>query len=839
MNMRTLSLLCALILTMTTAAAAERESPAREPREGGRAPRHRILVPQHILSSAEREALAAEGIEVQRELPNGRYLVRLAPAAQPDANDPRIRSLEPLPEKVQPSAYRAAAGSRPYARVKIVFADDVSLDDAVDAITIAGGAPEESLLLDFEPMRMLTARVPPATLERLGGDERVLAVVGAPRRRAVTYTTTEAVVTGVAAVQAAPYGLTGAGVTLSFFEFAPADTTHQEFEGRLTVHFSCSDFPSGSSERTDCNNNDYKSHATHVSGTMIAAGTGNNQAKGMAPKATLHMYAGNAGKWLTDKDTTLKQIGSSADSNSWGYTVGWAQGLGNTNWTWTGDDELLGGYDATLSAPIDKAAIDSNSLFVHAAGNEGNAMGGPAAEPFRHNHYNLDTNEPTTEIYCYSANGSGNDCPVPTCNAGSQFCEVLRHPTHTPWGSINWFASMKNIVAVGAINTSTKLMTAFSSRGPATDGRVKPEIAAPGTGVLSTVPGNLYATSSGTSMASPQVAGAAALLTEQWRRTFNGATPPSVALKALLIAGADDFVQTDNSYALPGPDYSYGFGIMNAKRSVDAIVGDGGTGRRIKIDNIRNGGQFDFPFTVDSTQPVRATLSWLDPEVLLFGDQLAATTLINDLDLRIVDASGNTVFPWVLDKSHPESAATRGVNKVDNNEVVDIALAPPGVYHAIVSGKVPKEPQQFVLVLGGAEFGAAPPPCLDPTEPNDTAETAYGVLATNQAVGARICSSQDVDFFRFAVNAAGTVSVTVTATDTPLRVTVSGGGTAGTPVTVAAGTTQTINGTFGGGSTAQYLVKVEPNGTVGSDGGYTVKATYPFTTAPRRRSGGR
>jgi subtilisin family serine protease len=104
---------------------------------------------------------------------------------------------------------------------------------------------------------------------------------------------------------------------------------------------------------------------------------------------------------------------------------------------------------------------------------------------------------------------------------------------------------------------------------------VKPDVVARGVNVLSTVPTDNYDRKQGTSMASPVVTGIAALLTEQWRKTFAGANPLPEQLKALILAGADDLGN-------PGPDYTYGFGLVNAKNAVDLILADGGTGARIR-----------------------------------------------------------------------------------------------------------------------------------------------------------------------------------------------------------------------------------------------------------------
>jgi hypothetical protein len=455
----------------------------------------------------------------------------------------------------------------------------------------------------------------------------------------------------------------------------------------------------------------------------------------------------------------------------------------------------------------------------------------------------------TPEIYCVSPNGSGNDCATP-CRTGKDkwgdpYCETALHPNHAattsnPGGSVNWLASGKNIMTVGSV-TQSEVISGFSSRGPARDGRVKPEIVAKGNSLFSTVYTGTswstgwrcsaagvssYACAAGTSMATPVVTGTTALLVEQWRKLNAGASPTPQTLKALLIAGADDLGN-------PGPDYTYGFGMLNAKTSIDLIVADNGSANRVKTDKATTGAGFDYPVSVGATQDLRVVLAWFDPEVLPLGsEEIADKTLVNDLDVKVLGPNGITTLPYVLDVNNPGANASRGVNTVDNTEEVEIKGAAPGQYHVIVSGgSVPQGPAQFVVV-SNADFATAPPPCVDATEPNDS--TAYPI-PNGVGINAAICSATDVDLFSFAATAAGAVSVTITATQTPLKATLLTNGVAGAPITIAPGATGTLTSTAGAGTT-QYVVRVEPNGAIGTSGAYTITASAPFTAGPRRRA---
>lgn len=818
-----------LALTFFSTALLAADVRPRVDRMAGEDPpaaRHFILEPQHVLSESERADLAAKGCEIQKPLSDGRYLIRLSPGTQIDESDPRIRSLVPLSpsKKLQPSAYREAARGKAFGRFHVIFHDDTSFDDARKAIVQAGGAIADPLAFDFQIPRRLIARIPSTALLKLAEDERVLTIYGAAPLRAKLDNAISAQVSNVNIVQAAPYGLSGSGVVLSYFELGQADATHREFGGRLTVHGTLS------------SNDDYVKHATHVAGTMIAAGI-DSLAKGMAPNATLHEFEANRFDendepvFLTDKQKELAAIGSVADNNSWGYVLGWRPSTsGSVAWTWTGFDEYIGGYDFFASS-IDGITRSNGVLMVHSSGNEADNTG-PILPPQEHYHVDDNGDAITSEVYCYSQDGSGNDCPS-QCTSGAKHCETVRHPAHNPFGSVGNMASAKNAIAVGAV-TSTPAILAFSSRGPTRDGRVKPDVVARGSLTYSTFPNNSYGRLQGTSMAAPVVTGIAALLTEQWRKTFNGTNPGAQILKTLIIAGAYD---AGNA----GPDYSYGFGVADAKASTDLILADGGSGKRIRVASVGQGEQYQVPLTVSTQQNLRVVLGWADPEVTILGDELANKALVNDLDLKVIDATCNVVLPYVLDKFNPSQFATRGVNSVDNVEEIEIKNASAGTYQVIINGaRVGTAPPQRFVLVANADLGAPLPACIDVNEPNDTQAAAYGYLTNGQTVTGNICSScgaADIDYFKVRVNTAGTIRAVVTAGDTSLRVTLSTSATQLATAIVPAGTSASVDGSLSAPSAAlDAFVRIEADESAGSHAIYTLTVTYPYTTPARRHS---
>jgi hypothetical protein len=791
---------------------------AREPG----AARHYIITTAHLLTAEEQGQLADDGVDVQHVLPGGRYLVRAA--AFDSLETPNISRIEAYDasHKLTPLARRMATSTRAFVTVDVRFHDDAGVDDARAAVEALGGSIDTLLPLDAQRLQV---RIPPSKLGALAADERVFGVYGPPLK-AKAYNSVAADLSHVTPLFSAPYGLDGTGVVLSLHEPSGKPFAHQEFGSRLTSH-------ADSTAKVEL-------HPTHVSGTMIAQGI-DPLAKGMAPNATLHFWdlGGDDGASIAQKGTDLPPLNITGNNNSWGFQLG-MQPDENGYYVWYGVLEYYGAYDGFYSAPYDKVALNSapNVLFVHSSGND--ASNGLARNPpFPHKHVDDNFDVVTDETFCYSPSGSGNDCSLLSgCSTGvstkvhddngnpAPHCEQA-HPSYGPFNTMSFIASEKNVIAVGAVK-SNRTIAGFSSRGPTLDGRVKPDLVAMGVGQYSTAPSNGYENDDGTSMSSPVVTGMSALLVQQWRQTFGGQTPSAQMVKTLLIAGADDIGN-------PGPDYTFGFGLANAQASVDLIRADNNTGARIRTLPITNGQVIDVPFTVSTAGPLRVVAGWADPPVVLTPDDFANQTLVNDIDLKVVGPSGSTTLPYVLDKNNPDSNATRGANHVDNTEEVEIGSAQPGVYHAILTGTNIAVTPQSVILVANAALGITTPPCGDVYEPNDTPATAFNYVLSQQRVTARICSAQDVDYFNMQVQSAGTITVSITATDTPIRVTLTGG-TVNSSVTVAAGQTQTISAFATVGT---YTIKVEPAGTVGSDAHYVFTPNFGVTLPPHTRRAGR
>ena len=269
----------------------------------------------------------------------------------------------------------------------------------------------------------------------------------------------------------------------------------------------------------------------------------------------------------------------------------------------------------------------------------------------------------------------------------------------------------KNIASVGAVELlgaggytgpASVKMSDFSSYGPTDDGRIKPDFCAPGVQIYSSISTDdmSYKHEDGTSMAGPGAA-ASMFLLQQHYQNKKSTFMRSATLKALGIHTADE------CGANPGPDYSYGWGLLNLEKCIDVIDNKGGS-HLLSEETLNNNATYEFPIKTTGGM-FKATICWTDrPGKPLVGAAVDDRTamLINDLDLRIIDeATGMPVatLPWKLDPDNPGNAATRGDNTVDNVEQILINNLPAGKYKIQVKHKgTLTSSQKFSMVVTGA-----------------------------------------------------------------------------------------------------------------------------------------
>lgn len=244
--------------------------------------------------------------------------------------------------------------------------------------------------------------------------------------------------------------------------------------------------------------------------------------------------------------------------------------------------------------------------------------------------------------------------------------------------------SAKNVISTGRTGANG-LISSSSSKGPTQDGRIKPDIVAPGTSIFSTLPGNTYQSASGTSMAAPAVAGGLALLYQRYRQLNGGGNPKNMLMKALLCNGATD-------KGLSGPDFTYGFGLMNLVRSVSMME----KGQYFH-GNLAHLGRDGYEITVPpNTALVKIMLYWNDPApAAVTGKQ----SLVNDLDLKVLRTGKPEMLPSFPRAGTPLTAAEPGVDSVNNAEQIVLEGPEAGSYVINVLGrKVPNGPQEYFIV---------------------------------------------------------------------------------------------------------------------------------------------
>ena len=427
-------------------------------------------------------------------------------------------------------------------------------------------------------------------------------------------------------------------------------------------------------------------HATHVAGTVGASGF-TASAKGMAPSVAID------------------------------------------SWDWNSDyAEMTSSGAATVSGDTTKIPLSNHSYGYNAG----------TADMGVYNDESVETDRLAVAmpyyLICWAA---GNEQDLLTAKGGFQ--------------SITYNGLSKNILTVGAVNDavsggvrspSAGTMSDFSSWGPSDDGRIKPDVVANGVTVNSPIDtsNTAYASYSGTSMATPSATGSAALLAQLYAREFAGQRMRSSMLKALLIHTADDLGNA-------GPDYKFGWGLINVKAAADVIMAHKASLAAPKmIEDTLTAAVISrtHTFQWDGVSPIRVTLCWTDPVGTAQADNSRNPNLRHNLDLTVTTPGSTLMRPYVMpfvgnwSDAAMNSVATTGKNNVDSVEQVYVS-APnqAGTYTVTVSrdGALTTSSQTYSLIVtGGANVETNPPPVVSLTAPTDgqtvLPETSVALTAT-------------------------------------------------------------------------------------------------------------
>lgn len=447
--------------------------------------------------------------------------------------------------------------------------------------------------------------------------------------------------------------LDGTGMTVGVWDGGPIQTGHVEFQntGNTGTRIINMEDTNTSGQMSE------SSHGNHVSGTIAAKGVV-AEAKGMATNVNINTY--NFNNDTPEMVTRLANVildPMYISNHSYGIPVD--QGGGNTLDAW-----FMGAYTSGAREIDDIAKSNPQYLIVMSAGNSGNT------------------------------NYSGGLAPDIDKLTGDK--------------------NAKNNLVIANANPSFDLFTqelilninSSSSQGPTDDLRIKPDVAGDGTGLFSPTPGGGYSTFSGTSMASPNVAGSLVLL-QQYYNQLHGVYMNASTLKGLACHTARD------DSATPGPDPYYGWGLLDAEKAAETITDADAGGAIIQEMTLNNTDVYTTTFTVAAGDKLSATICWTDvPGSVATGPaDLNSTTprLVNDLDIRITK-DGTTYFPYKLETSPIFGIVnTTGDNNVDNVERIDIDAPSAGTYtlrvthKGTLSGASPFDPflQDFSLVVTG------------------------------------------------------------------------------------------------------------------------------------------
>jgi hypothetical protein len=578
----------------------------------------------------------------------------------------------PIGRKVDPALL--AGRIYPWARdeagrvlIDVRFHENVALGDARRTLELHGGIDLDDS--DYPWYFVLRASLEEGSLRDLAGADPVRNLsMRAPKPISCNQKAAEVSTTDV--LWEPPYNLNGAGYSVGVWDEG-AIYGHAEFGGRITYE----------DWTVPLDPDDYDSHATHVAGTIGASGnlgTPYSQfAHGMANQVNLSSYS-----WFGFASEFQQAIIAGvlvAANNGWGVPLGWdwyqSWPWEPIVWTCYGNQDLFGAYVLETSQIDDalRLAELTGQIFpiIFSAGNERDDAAGDSSCPHDGTYY---ANPDETNSY---------------------------YDTITPFGCA------KNNITVGSI-TQVKTMPLYSSWGPCDDGRVKPDLVAKGDGLISPNGEINYQTEVGTSMAAAVVTGSAVLVIEQYEQTF-GALPTNGELKALLINTAEDLGN-------PGPDYVYGFGLLQTQAAVDAILADG-VSASIETGQLDVGQVHTYEMEVPIATPfLKSTLAWMDyPGSHTSG----GLKIVNDLDLRLISPTGQVHFPYSLNVNDPVADATTSTrNFRDTVEQVVVADPEVGTWTVEVRGRtVPLGPQRYGLVtnrglIAPALYDSLPPAVL-------------------------------------------------------------------------------------------------------------------------------
>lgn len=393
----------------------------------------------------------------------------------------------------------------------------------------------------------------------------------------------------------------------------------------------------------------YSNHATHVTGTILASNAVAST-KGMAYEAT-----GRTFNWTNDESEAANEtiLGMLISNHSYGVPVTSTSGTAL-------DAAFIGSYGSSARDWDEITYLAPYYLPVMSAGNSGNDNNND--NPIQFGFDKLTGNKTAKNVLIV---------------ANAQDAVI---------------SSTGSLVSV-SINSS-------SSQGPTDDYRIKPDISGNGTSLLSTSSSSNTGTASlsGTSMASPNVAGTLVLLQEHYRNVTSFFMKAST-LRGLACHTADDAGNV-------GPDAIFGWGLLNGKKAAETITNNG-LSSWISEESLAENETYSFTVNASGTEPLIASITWTDlPGIANNGalpENDSTPALVNNLDVKIIKDGSEVFFPWRLSNSPSSLALRNNDNNVDNIEVVKIDNPLPGNYTILVTHKntLVTGKQDYSLIVTG------------------------------------------------------------------------------------------------------------------------------------------
>jgi serine protease AprX len=503
-------------------------------------------------------------------------------------------------------------------------------------------------------------------------------------------------------------------------------------------------------------------HGTHTAVSVLGDGGDSGEGKGVAPAANLVFQATEnyayisrvcqrlggwpaEGYFLTGLPADLRTMyqqaynaGARIHSNSWGAALVGEYTLDSANT----DDFVWNNPDMTITFSSGNEGTDANADGVvdnDSTGSPGtakNVITVGASENDRQGNYQCDTSLTYTSYDLYQ---TGQTCDSMDGNQVDYLGTWgQRYPADFP----------AEPLATDVTAGNAEQMASWSSRGPTDDGRIKPDVVAPGTWVLSGFSGlyqegygdpvnpqnglyqwdgwgmprnEFYKHMGGTSMANPIAAGAATVVRDFYQKAY-GHSASAALVKATLINSAVDLLDENNDGAddndYPIPNVHEGWGRVNLANATDGShqFVDEATG-------LNSGGSAAYPFNVATAgQPFKVSLVWSDYP----STEAATQNLVNDLDLLVTAPGGAQYRGNVFSGGWSQTGGS--ADRTNNVENVYVQSAAAGTWTVQVSGyNVPNGPQPYALVVDGTFGQVDNPPVVSIVNPAEDS-TVSGIV---------------------------------------------------------------------------------------------------------------